>query len=78
MSKKRGKPGYAPACSNKWAPGLCVLKAGGKCSDCTSQAFIPVSDQVVIDHLQGRHVMGIYPLLEDETCWFLAADFDKA
>ena len=78
MSRKRGKPGYAPACSNKWEPGLCVLKAGGKCSDCTSQAFIPVSDQVVIDHLQGRHVMGIYPLLEDETCWFLAADFDKA
>ncbi|MGH7855926.1 MAG: TOTE conflict system archaeo-eukaryotic primase domain-containing protein, partial [Candidatus Binatia bacterium] len=28
--------------------------------------------------LQGRHVMGVYPLLEDETCWFLAADFDKS
>ena len=78
VSKKTGKPGYAPACSNKWEPGLCILKARGKCIDCTSQAFIPVSDEVVVDHLQGRHVMGVYPLLEDERCWFLAADFDKA
>lgn len=22
--------------------------------------------------------MGVYPLLEDETCWFLAVDLDKA
>lgn len=21
--------------------------------------------------------MGVYPLLEEETCWFLAVDFDK-
>jgi superfamily II DNA or RNA helicase len=77
VSKKTGKPGYAPACSNKWEPGLCLLKTGGKCSDCMNQAFVPVGDQVVIDHLQGRHVMGTYPLLEDETCWFLAVDFDK-
>ena len=77
VSKKTGKPGYAPACSNKWEPGLCILKSGGKCSDCTNQAFIRVGDQVIVDHLKGRHVMGVYPLLEDETCWFLAADFDK-
>jgi len=77
VSKKTGKAGYAPACSNKWEPVLCVLKTGGRCSDCTHQAFIPVADQVVVDHLQGRHVMGVYPLLDDETCWFLAADFDK-
>ncbi len=78
VSKKTGKPGYAPACSNKWEPGLCALKTGGRCGDCANQAFIPVSDQVVVDHLQGHHVMGVYPLLDDETCWFLAADFDKA
>ncbi len=42
VSKKTGRPGYAPACSNKWEPGLCALKTGGKCSDCTSQAFIAV------------------------------------
>jgi hypothetical protein len=54
-----------------------VLKSGGKCSDCPNQDFVPVSDQLLIEHLQGRHVMGVYPLLEEETCWFLAVDFDK-
>lgn len=77
-SRKTGKPGYSPACSNKWEPGVCALRTGGKCGECTNQAFIPVVDQVVLDHLQGRHVMGVYPLLADETCWFLAADFDKS
>ena len=77
VSKKTGKPGYAPACSNKWEPGLCLLKSGGRCSDCANQAFVAVGDQVILDHLQGRHMMGVYPLLEDDTCWFLAADFDK-
>lgn len=77
VSKKTGNPGYAPACSNKWEPGLCHLKSGGKCSDCPNQAFVPIEDRVVIDHLRGRHVMGCYPMLEDETTWFLAVDFDK-
>jgi hypothetical protein len=77
VSKKTGRGGYAPACSNKWLPELCLLKSGGKCSDCTNQSFIPVDEQLIVEHLQGRHVMGVYPLLEDETCWFLAVDFDK-
>src|SRR5678815_1114871 len=34
--------------------------------------------RAVLHHLRGRHVMGVYPLLEDETCWFLAVDFDKS
>ena len=76
VSKRTSKPGYAPACSNKWQPQICLLKSGGKCTDCANQAFVPITDQVVIDHLQGRHVVGVYPLLEDETCWFLAVDFD--
>lgn len=78
VSRRTKKPGYAPACSNKWQPGLCALRTGGKCGECANQAFIPVSDQIVLDHLQGRHVIGVYPLLEDETCWFLAVDFDKS
>ncbi len=77
VSRKTSRAGYSPACSNKWQPGLCLLKSGGKCSDCENQAFIPVADQLIVDHLKGLHVMGVYPLLEDETCWFLAMDFDK-
>ena len=48
-----------------------------KCGECPNQAFQAVDDQAVLNHLKGHHVMGVYPLLGDETCWFLAADFDK-
>jgi hypothetical protein len=78
VSKKTGKPGYAPACSNKWEPGLCALKTGGKCSECPNQAFILVDDVAIVEHLTGRHVMGVCPLLDDDTCWFLAVDFDQS
>ena len=55
-----------------------------KCGVCPNQAFIPVSDEVIKRHLRGYvsssnrrdFVMGAYPLLKDDTCWFLAADFD--
>ncbi|HEX4961862.1 MAG TPA: DEAD/DEAH box helicase family protein [Thermoanaerobaculia bacterium] len=77
LSKKTGKAGYAPACANKFVRGVCDLPKV-KCTECPNQAFTPVDDRVVLDHLQGRHVMGVYPLLEDETCWFLAIDFDKS
>ncbi|HEX6899904.1 MAG TPA: DEAD/DEAH box helicase family protein [Thermoanaerobaculia bacterium] len=77
LSKKTGKAGYAPACANKFVRGVCDLPRV-KCSECPNQAFTAVDDRVVLDHLRGRHVMGVYPLLDDETCWFLAIDFDKS
>jgi superfamily II DNA or RNA helicase len=77
LNRKTGKAGYAPACANKFVRGVCDLPRI-KCSECPNQAFTSVDDRVVLDHLRGRHVMGIYPLLEDETCWFLAIDFDKS
>ena len=77
VSKKTGKPGYAPACANKFVRGVCGLPTV-KCGECPNQVFLSVDDRAVLDHLRGRHVMGVYPLLEDETCWFLAVDFDKA
>ena len=76
-SSKTGRTGYSPACSNEWTPGVCE-KPRVRCGECPNQAFVPVSDRVILDHLRGRHVAGVYPLLADETCWFLAADFDKA
>ncbi len=71
------KTGYAPACSNEWRPGICE-KPRVRCGECPNQAFLSVTDQVILDHLRGRHVIGVYPLLADETCWFLAADFDES
>ena len=75
-SRRTGKTGYAPACRNKFVQGVCELPKI-KCGDCPNQAFVPFDDAAVIGHLTGRHVMGVYPLLADETCWFLAVDFDK-
>jgi hypothetical protein len=77
VSNKTGKPGYAPACSNKFVRGVCELPKV-KCGDCTRQAFRPVDDAAVVAHLKGQHVMGVYAMLDDETCWFLAIDFDKS
>ena len=76
VRKTTGKPGYAPACRNKFVKGVCELPRI-KCGECPNQAFMPVDDAAVIGHLTGQHVMGVYPLLHDETCWFLAVDFDR-
>ena len=76
QNSKTGKKGYAPACANEWIRGVCE-KPRVKCGECLNQAFLPTSADTVLDHLQGRHVIGIYPMLKDETCWLLAADFDK-
>jgi len=75
-NERKGTAGYAPACSHEWVREVCE-KPRIKCGECLNQAFIPLDDEVVLDHLRGRHVIGLYPLLEDDTCWFLAADFDK-
>jgi superfamily II DNA or RNA helicase len=72
---KNGHSGYAPACANEWDPQVCK-KPSVSCTDCKFRALLPLTDQVIYDHLAGKHSIGMYPLLSDETCWFLAADFD--
>ena len=81
-NRKSGGSGYSPACSNEWARGICG-KPKVKCGECLHQAFVPPSEDIIEKHLRGGgvrsgdFVAGVYPLLQDETCWFLAADFDK-
>lgn len=84
-STKTGKSGYQPSCRNEWIRGVC-RKPKIKCPDCESRDFFPVTDEIIKNHLTGRDVtkhskrdytVGVYPLLPDETCWFLAVDFDK-
>ena len=80
-SRKTGRSGYSPACGNEWVRGVCE-KPRIKCSDCPHQRWLPVTDDVIRWHLSGADdhgkpfVMGVYPMLLDERCWFLAADFD--
>ena len=82
-SRKTGKSGYAPACANEWVRGICE-KPRIKCAECPNRRFLPVTDDVIRWHLSGRDaegqpfVAGVYPMLLDETCFFLAVDFDKA
>ena len=81
-SRKTGKAGYAPACANEWVPGVCQ-KPRIKCTDCPNRRFFPIIDEVIGWHLSGRDargfdfVMGVYAMLQDETCFFLAEDFDR-
>ncbi len=80
---RTGRSGYSPACANEWQIGVCEKKSkasGGRrltCGDCPNQAFLPVTDEEIARHFKGQQVMGVYPLLPDETCRFLVADFDK-
>jgi len=82
-NRKTGRSGYAPACGNEWVRGLCE-KPRIKCANCLNRAFLPVDADAVRCHLTGvdekgkPFVMGIYPMLPDETCRFLALDLDKA
>ncbi|MBM3408945.1 MAG: DEAD/DEAH box helicase [Betaproteobacteria bacterium] len=76
-SKTTGRSGYAPACANEWRIGVCE-KPRIKCGDCNNRLLLPLSDKVIFDHLAGEHTVGVYPLLEDDTCYFLAVDFDES
>ena len=75
-SKTTGKSGYAPACANEWRAGVCE-KPRIKCGDCRNRSLIPLSDAAIYAHLAGDHTIGVYPLLEDDGCYFLAIDFDE-
>ena len=76
-SKTSGKSGYAPACANEWRVGVCE-KPRIKCSECSHRQLIPLADSMIYNHLAGEHTIGAYPLMADETCNFLAVDFDGA
>ena len=78
-SKTSGKGGYQPVCQNEWSP-LCD-KRTFKCADCPNRRFSPLTDNDVYRHLEGkdadgRDVIGLYVLNEDNTCHLLCVDFD--
>ncbi|MCK5331917.1 MAG: hypothetical protein KAK01_10935 [Candidatus Marinimicrobia bacterium] len=84
-STKTGRTGYQPACENEWIPGICA-KPRVKCAVCEQRELIPVSDSIIRNHLLGYDpdetskrdfTVGVYPLLGNETCYFLAANLPK-
>lgn len=74
---------YYTQCHNFWKNG-CPRVQGSKirCKDCARQSYKRLEKQQIISHLRGdaedaTDVIGIYPLLPDDTCRFLVFDFDN-
>jgi len=76
-NKNKGTSGYLPVCLNQWQSGLCA-KPKIPCYKCKNQLYAALDEDVIEKHLRGNIVIGIYPMLPDETCHFLAMDFDEA
>ncbi len=83
VNKSTGAASYYPQCNNFWKPG-CPRKQGSKvrCQDCKKRSYKELKEEQIIAHLQGNasdatDVIGIYPLLPDDTCRFLVFDFDN-
>jgi hypothetical protein len=72
-NSKKGKSGYSPLCMNEWVDGLCSKP----CRSCKNADYISSNDELIERHLSGQILLGVYPLLKDETCFFIAGDFDK-
>jgi len=67
VNERTGKKGYSPAVKGGW------IGPSDKQRD-----YLPLTDETIQAHLSGQKTIGVYPLLRDDTCWFLACDFDGA
>ena len=80
---KSGKHAYYTQCENFWDPFLCGKRSQNKvrCSECLNQKYKALTGNDLEAHLKGlkqdcSDVVGLYPVLADETCNFLVFDFD--
>lgn len=67
---------YIPACVNEWKKGVCNKTMGKLCKACQYRENKPISKDTIKNHIYDNNTIGIYPMLEDETCYFIAFDFD--
>ncbi|MDL2308074.1 hypothetical protein LJC53_00620 [Bacteroidales bacterium OttesenSCG-928-C03] len=74
--QKDGKQGYMPA--YQYDPYLYRIHKmkGGSFKDYADKTYRELTDYEMIKHLKGEQLIGVYPLLKDNTSWFIAADFD--
>ena len=77
INKNNGSSYYMPACLNAWKENICNLKLKRKCNTCQYKVNQPITKDVVVNHMYRNKTIGIYPLLEDNACYFLAFDFDN-
>ncbi|MFP5492531.1 MAG: TOTE conflict system archaeo-eukaryotic primase domain-containing protein [Bacteriovoracia bacterium] len=76
-NSKTGKQGYSPVCDLEWVKPICQ-KPTIRCSDCQHQKFPPLDSFAVESHLKGHTTIGTYAIRADDTCSFLACDFDES
>ncbi len=76
--EKGGKSGWSPAYAFDWNEFNVHRAHGGTIKDFEHKTLIPFTDEVVRKHLEGKETIGIYPILPDDTSYFIAADFDEA
>jgi hypothetical protein len=72
---RNGKTGYSPAGDKEW-DNATSFGPGPKKSFRLTKLF-SLTEEVIRDHLLGKQTIGVYPLLQDDTCWFVVVDFDK-
>lgn len=75
--EKDGKSGYMPMYSFDPYLFRAHKRNGGTFQNYQDKSYLPFSDEQLSKHLTGQQLVGIYPLLEDNTSWFIAADFDE-
>ncbi|WP_245720504.1 DEAD/DEAH box helicase [Nocardia uniformis] len=67
-NRRDGRSGWMPAIRGRWSKGMSRSEA----------QYLPLTDDVIAGHLLGGHHIGLYPLTDDDSCWWVAADFDKS
>ena len=74
--QKGEKQGYMPAYFYDPYQYQRHKMAGGSFKDYNDKSYRPLTENEIIKHFNGEQLIGIYPLLKDNTSWFIAADFD--
>jgi superfamily II DNA or RNA helicase len=75
--EKGNRSGYMPAYNVDWDRYEKHKALGGTFQNFKHKTLTPLTPQAIKNHLSGKETVGIYPLLKNNTSWFLAADFDK-
>ena len=82
VKKNTGEVGYYPQCVNFWTDGCARKKQSPlPCRECTFRKPAPLQIRDIRNHLlghseNGTDVIGIYPLMRDNTSQLLVFDFD--
>ncbi len=74
--QKGAKSGYSPVYVFDWNVFLAHKEKGGNFGDFEAKQKIPLTKDIIKKHLIGAYCIGIYPLLEDNTSYFIAIDLD--